>query len=540
MKKIVVISSLILLQLTSAFAYNTEDDTTVFGYQKEEYGPKPHSFTFSMLSGAYFNGRNQNFPANVSRIGNLWRYGVRLGYAVDQNLEFDLNMAYTPTVDGGFDLNVWDYGFNGLYNFILNDYVAPYATIGVGAITFDEVLRFHFTRFQVNYGAGIKFFAFPNMAIAPEFKAITSFDNTHTAYSATLNLTYYMTFKPSKVSDRDGDGIADKKDKCPDQPETVNGVDDTDGCPEVTDRDKDGIFDDKDQCPDHPETINGFLDEDGCPENPQDLDGDGILNDLDKCPKEPETKNGYLDEDGCPEDPNDIDGDKIPNDKDQCPKDPETVNGYMDEDGCPENPNDLDGDGIVNEKDKCPKEPETINNFEDTDGCPDVVPNDSDGDGVPDDKDRCQGEKEVWNGYKDEDGCADHELDEFSGIIEGIYFEVNQAMIKKESYPKLNRAAEVLGKYKILNFVIEGHTDSSGNKDMNMKLSEKRAQSVYEYLRYRGVSAERMAVEAYGPTKPIADNKTKEGKAKNRRIEFRILNLDEAKKEAEEMKRRAQ
>lgn len=540
MKKILIIAILSVVPFTAAFGYNVNDDTTAFGYEKEEYGPKPKSLTFTMLTGGYFNGLNQNFPINVSRGSNMWRYGVRLGYAVDQNLEFDFNFAYTPTIDNAVNLNVWDYGFNGLYNLILNEYVAPYATVGFGAITFDEPLIFHFTRFQVNYGLGVKFFIFKNMALAPEVRAITSFDPINTAITANLNLTYYMTLKPAKISDRDGDGIPDKKDKCPDQPETINGIDDTDGCPEILDRDKDGIPDDKDQCPDHPETINGFLDEDGCPENPQDLDGDGILNELDKCPKDPETKNGYKDEDGCPEDPNDWDGDGIPNDKDQCPKDPETVNGYMDDDGCPEDSNDWDGDGIPNDKDKCPKDPETINNFQDDDGCPDQVPNDSDGDGVPDDKDRCQGEKEVWNGYKDDDGCADHELDEFSGVIEGIHFEVNQAMIKKESYPKLNRAAEVLGRYKILNFVIEGHTDSSGSKDLNMKLSQKRAESVYEYLRYRGVSAERMAVEAYGPTKPIADNKTKEGKAKNRRIEFRILNLEEAKKEAEEIKKRAQ
>lgn len=540
MKKIVVIFSILLISFTTAYGYNVNDDTTVFGYEKGEYGPKPGSFTFTMLSGGYFNGLNQNFPANVSRISNLWRYGLRFGYAVDQNLEFDLNMVYTPTIDNGFNLNIWEYAFNGSYHLPLSEFIYPYATLGAGASTFDEALIFHFTRFHVNYGAGIKFFLFQNMALAPEIRAYSSFDPFNTAVAATLNLTYYMTMKPKKISDRDGDGIADRKDKCPDQPETVNGVDDTDGCPEILDRDKDGIPDDKDKCPDHPETVNGFLDEDGCPENPNDLDGDGILNESDKCPKEPETKNGFQDEDGCPENPDDWDGDGILNDKDQCPKEPETVNGYMDEDGCPEDPNDIDGDGIVNEKDKCPKDPETINHFEDEDGCPDQVPNDSDGDGVPDDKDRCQGEKEVWNGYKDDDGCADHELDEFSGVIEGIFFEVNQAMIKKESYPKLNRAAEVLGKYKILNFVIEGHTDSSGGKELNMKLSEKRAQSVYEYLRYRGVSADRMAVEAYGPTKPIADNKTKEGKAKNRRIEFRILNLDEAKKEAEEMKKRAQ
>ena len=540
MKKIVVILSLLLALLPSAFAYNVQTDRTVFGYEQEEYGPKPESMTFNLFVGPYWHGFNQNFPASISKFNNIWRYGVRLGYAFTQNIEMDAYLAYSPTIDGPFNLNVYDYGLTGFYNFILNEHVVPYGTIGLGGITFAEPLNYQFTRFQVNYGAGIKFFAFKNMAIAPELRMITSFDSIHTAFSATLNATYYLTFHPVKPSDRDGDGIPDKKDKCPDQPETINGVDDLDGCPEILDRDKDGIPDDKDQCPDQPETLNGYKDDDGCPEDPNDIDGDKIVNAKDRCPMAPENYNGFEDEDGCPEDGNDWDGDKIPNDKDQCPKVPENYNGYQDEDGCPEDPNDWDGDGIVNDKDKCPKDPETVNHFEDEDGCPDTVPNDSDNDGVPDSKDKCQGPKEIYNGYKDDDGCPDHELDEFSGIIDGINFEVNQAMIKKESYPKLNRAAEILGKYKILNFVIEGHTDSSGGKQFNMTLSEKRAQSVYEYLRYRGISPERMSVEGYGPTKPIADNKTAAGKAKNRRIEFRILNLEAAKQEAEESKRRAQ
>lgn len=540
MKKIAVIFMFFLFPSVLAFGIDVKQDSTIFGYQEEEYGPKPHAFTFTLFSGGYFHGLNQNFPVFASKFNNLWRYGVRFGYTLNRHFELDTHLAYTPTIDNGFRLNVYDYGLNGLVNFIISDNFVPYATIGAGAIQFREPLIFDFTRFQVNYGLGFKIFAFKNMAIAPEFLAITSTDPLHTAFSATLNATYYLRTRPP-ILDRDGDGILDNVDKCPDEPETYNGLNDTDGCPDtlVMDRDHDGIVDDKDQCPDEPETVNGYKDEDGCPEDPNDWDGDGILNDKDQCPKEPETVNGYKDEDGCPEDPNDWDGDGILNDKDQCPKLAETVNSYKDEDGCPEDPNDWDGDGILNEKDKCPKDPETFNNFEDADGCPDQVPNDSDGDGVTDDKDKCPGEKEIYNNYKDDDGCPDHELDEFSGRIEGIQFEVNQATIKKESYPKLNKAAEVLGKYPILNFVIEGHTDITGSKEYNMILSEKRAQSVYEYLRYRGISPERMATEAYGPTKPIADNKTSQGKTKNRRIEFRILNLDAAKAEAEALKNRA-
>lgn len=102
-----------------------------------------------------------------------------------------------------------------------------------------------------------------------------------------------------RPKDRDGDGIFDHVDKCPDEPEDMDGHLDTDGCPDF-DRDRDGIEDKTDLCPDEPEDMDEFQDEDGCPDT--DNDGDGILDVDDKCPNKPETKNGYLDEDGCPDD----------------------------------------------------------------------------------------------------------------------------------------------------------------------------------------------------------------------------------------------
>jgi outer membrane protein OmpA-like peptidoglycan-associated protein len=98
------------------------------------------------------------------------------------------------------------------------------------------------------------------------------------------------------------------------------------------DRDGDGIPDAIDQCPDEPEDKDGFQDEDGCPD--PDNDKDGIPDAIDKCPDEPEDKDGFQDEDGCPDDDND--GDGIPDAVDKCPNDPETVNGFEDEDGCPD------------------------------------------------------------------------------------------------------------------------------------------------------------------------------------------------------------
>ena len=132
-------------------------------------------------------------------------------------------------------------------------------------------------------------------------------------------------------SDRDGDGIPDSVDQCPDEPEDKDGYQDEDGCPDP-DNDGDGIPDKQDQCPNDPEDKDGYQDQDGCPD--RDNDGDGIPDALDKCPNEAEDKDGFEDDDGCPEQDND--GDGIPDKDDKCPNDPETVNGFQDEDGCPD------------------------------------------------------------------------------------------------------------------------------------------------------------------------------------------------------------
>lgn len=150
-----------------------------------------------------------------------------------------------------------------------------------------------------------------------------------------LRVLASLTWSPVPVlppSDRDGDGIIDAQDGCPDKPENVNGVDDTDGCPDVLDRDHDGLADDQDQCPTEPEDRDGFQDDDGCPD--PDNDSDTIPDHLDNCPNEAEDFDGVADEDGCPE--LDFDGDGISDEKDQCPLQAEVINGVKDTDGCPD------------------------------------------------------------------------------------------------------------------------------------------------------------------------------------------------------------
>jgi outer membrane protein OmpA-like peptidoglycan-associated protein len=131
--------------------------------------------------------------------------------------------------------------------------------------------------------------------------------------------------------DTDGDGILNKKDKCPKVAEDLDGFEDADGCPDP-DNDGDGILDGQDGAPNQAEDMDGFQDADGIPD--PDNDGDGILDVKDKCPNVAEDIDGFEDADGCPD--LDNDGDGIPDAKDKCPNQAETVNGFEDDDGCPD------------------------------------------------------------------------------------------------------------------------------------------------------------------------------------------------------------
>ncbi len=294
-------------------------------------------------------------------------------------------------------------------------------------------------------------------------------------------------FEPS-IGDRDGDGIKDDIDKCPDEPEDHDDFEDEDGCPDP-DNDRDGIPDKDDKCPNEPETKNGFEDEDGCPDSLDlDRDGDGIPDKVDKCPDDPEDKDGFEDEDGCPDPDNDKDG--IPDVDDLCPNDPEDKDGFEDQDGCPDPDNDKDR--ILDKDDKCPNEPETYNGFEDEDGCPD------------------KGRVLLRRGKLE--------------ILDKIYFETAKAIIKPISYPILNAITATLkGNPQILLLEVQGHADERGDDDYNMRLTEDRAKAVKDYLVEHGVEADRLQSHGYGETKPVCPSHNEACWSKNRRVEFVIL-----------------
>jgi outer membrane protein OmpA-like peptidoglycan-associated protein len=337
----------------------------------------------------------------------------------------------------------------------------------------------------------------------------------------------------------------------------------------VVDTDKDGIPDNEDECPKNPEDKDGFADEDGCPE--PDNDGDKI------CDDHPDVQNRLADfADKCKgkDECTGTEADKV----DGFAKTKEDADGFEDTDGCPDPDN--DGDKICDSntfiqsnvghwKEKCQgsdkcagtdsdkangfaKTKEDVDKFEDTDGCPDP---DNDSDKICDDnqaiqsnialwtgqckgKDKCSGTdsnkannfkatKEVYNNFKDTDGCPDKlklivVTKKRIELKQKVYFDFNKARIKRRSYPLLNEVAQVLEDRPSMEVRIEGHTDSRGSRRYNRRLSRRRARAVRRYLIRKGIDSDRLVSKGYGEAKPIATNRTAEGREKNRRVEFHI------------------
>jgi outer membrane protein OmpA-like peptidoglycan-associated protein len=274
-------------------------------------------------------------------------------------------------------------------------------------------------------------------------------------------------------------------DVCPNEPEDLDGFEDADGCPD-TDNDKDRTPDVDDGCPDEPEDFDNYLDDDGCPE--WDNDGDGFKDDEDNCPLEAEDYDTYLDDDGCPEPDNDQDG--VVDDNDDCPDDPEDPDRFQDDDGCPDTDN--DEDGLADAVDECPNRPEDFNNISDEDGCPDA--------------------------------SLIRVTREAIVINDVVRFMTARATLLPESYPILNQVAKVLVDHpEIMKIEVAGHADSEGSDDHNLNLSQSRSESVRQYIIDQGVGEERLSAQGYGESSPVDTNRTKAGRATNRRVEFRIL-----------------
>ena len=278
----------------------------------------------------------------------------------------------------------------------------------------------------------------------------------------------------------------------------------------VRDKDGDGVPDDVDECKDTP--AGDRVDARGC--TVKDSDGDGVLDDADRCADTPAGE--QVDASGCPL-PKDADGDGVADDADRCADTP--AGEQVDGSGCSAGQRDSDGDGVNDAADACADTP--AGEQVDEKGCP--LPKDGDGDGVTDDKDRCPS---TPSGVQvDAEGCQVlFEEARKTLILEGVNFETGKSTLTPESQTILNSVAEALVSNEEVRVQVSGHTDNTGGRALNQRLSRARAEAVRQYLIERGVAADRLTAVGLGPDKPIATNRTAEGRAQNRRVELTRLN----------------
>lgn len=312
-----------------------------------------------------------------------------------------------------------------------------------------------------------------------------------------------------KKKDRDGDGVPDDIDKCPDKP----GPKENNGCPKEEkkdedaekDTDKDGVLDKDDQCP----TVPGPKENKGCPF--ADRDNDGLRDDIDKCPDVA----GSLENQGCPIQDRDKDG--ITDDKDPCPDEYGEITNY----GCPEGklPADFDARRFAGAKDvKSKRYPNARPGDMDGDGIPDNKDDDRDGDGIPNSKDPCPNTPGD-NG----EGCPEIPIEARNAIdfaIRNVYFDTDKAEIKAESFDYLDRLADWMNNNSEYNLDMQGHTDSRASADYNWILSKNRVSNVKAYLMQKGIPSQRIKIQWFGETKPVASGNTETAWRKNRRVEM--------------------
>ncbi len=393
---------------------------------------------------------------SVIRSKDLFRTSrMNAGLSVNYLEGLSNHVDFIATLSGTFpdypsrNLNTADLGRSdlllesvaGLNLKLLSDryFITPYASLGVGASAYNG----YFAAIAP-VGIGIQF------SIKQEIYLLA---NSQYRLPVTQNANYYFyhsigaagkvgarklktpenAVELPVIADRDGDGMTDSTDACPD----IAGPASLQGCP---DRDGDAVADRNDSCPD----VAGLAKYQGCPV--PDTDGDGINDEEDKCP----TVAGVARYQGC----------AIP---------------------------DADKDGVNDEEDKCPNEAGTASNF----GCPEI-------------------KQEI--------------IEKVNLAAKNIFFATGSARLLAKSYASLDNVVNILNDNSSYKVDVEGHTDITGTAEKNQVLSESRAASVKAYLVSKGVDESRVTSTGFGINKPVADNKTAAGRAKNRRVEMKLKN----------------
>ena len=457
---------------------------------------------------------------DFSSINEPFISSATLGRYLDPSFDAVLRLSYfnvkSEWKSGGY-LDDWifsstvnlKYKFNNGYLFKEDAIISPFLVGGIGYINADTKGRYkgkyrifnfkkEYRNVNFHYGGGLNIRVSDAVSIILETGIYYPLNDRYDGFKNKKYTELYndkflhnaigVVFSFGNSSDSDGDGVGDNRDNCPDTPSGVQV--DKQGCP--VDTDADGVPDYMDECP----MLAGIEILKGCP----DSDGDGVADKDDKCPD----VKGEVQFKGCP----DSDGDGVQDSEDECPD----VKGLKELKGCP----DSDGDGVKDSDDKCPQ---TKSGYKvDTNGCP----LDDDNDGVVNEEDRCPNQAGSAKNY----GCPEIKKEvkeKLSFVAKNVNFESGKITLTNYSKQKLSEVIKIMDDHSAYSLKISGYTDSRGKDDMNLKLSEERAQATKNYLISKGISSKRISAKGFGEANPIADNKTSRGRALNRRVEFELF-----------------
>ncbi|MBI5171131.1 MAG: OmpA family protein [Candidatus Eisenbacteria bacterium] len=433
------------------------------------------------------------YPSSNAPLSDDLYVGGRLGWESKSWIGLEAAAGMTPTVEdmvvGGADFDWMHASGNLVLSPARGRWGNPYAFVGAGYTQLKPASGEKRSTNTFEFGGGVKLWMTDAVGLRFEardvsFKPLENLSGQKHFHNMVLGagLTFALGATPR---DTDGDGVPDRKDKCPATPKgaTVNAT----GCP--SDTDGDGVLDGLDKCPGTPK--GATVDANGCP---SDADGDGVFDGIDACADTP--KGATVDAKGCP---SDSDNDGVLDGLDACPNTP--AGAKVDAKGCP---TDADGDGVFDGLDECADTPAGLK--VDAKGCPIEV---------------MERETELLD----------------TGLIRlnDVNFETGKAEIMPESYATLDAAGAVMLKWPQLRIEIGGHTDSRGGVARNKVLSEARADSVRAYIlrKFPALSPSQFSTKGYGPTRPVAPNTNALNMAKNRRVEFVVLNKEVLKKEVE-------
>jgi len=497
-------------------------------------------------------------------------YGIRLGYdiigrnAIDSlGIEAGLEMAPTRSKTTKSAVNAYLLRTDALYSILPRGRLVPYFAVGVGGMYFDGGSNTSPNAF-FNYGASVKYYLKDYLALRADIRHIFAYENSaaRSNVEATLGLSFFMIYdkdlKRVPPIDSDGDGVPDYLDKCPDTPKGVKV--DKDGCP--VDSDGDGVPDYLDKCPGTPAGVK--VDKDGCP---LDSDGDGIPDYLDKCPGTP--SGVKVDKDGCPTKTTEPAG-TAEHPTEGAPGTGEPARGHGAEPTATPTPKakarpsgpppcvvkvngismlDSDCDGVPDYLDKCPGTPLGVE--VDQDGCPtgsatpvtpapekprvEPAPVEQEEAPVKDAPISLEvpAKPLVARKYMSSTGYFLTEVDRCPPTPESkivyeekplmrlvIDFGIDKADIPPKYFGKIKEIYDFMKKNPKVIANLEGHADYQGPFDYNMTLSRVRVINIKNQILKNGngdINPERININAYGCSIPVASNKTSEGRRKNRR-----------------------